>query len=219
MKDAAIALALTDGVRAASETLLMDATNPWELDAAMVAYGFAVGVCEAQDLEGLDVGLARRAGPQAGTGKRTIPILPRMVSEGRLGRKVGVGWYRYPGGGGLVIDPLVEDLLREEAWFAGVTRQDLDDAVLVERIIMGMTQSALALLVQGVGHARIDQISIDAVGFPPGLGGVLSHVAFLGQAEVMRCFERMPWPARYLQQTQANLGAFFGAENQISSGR
>ena len=53
---------------------------PWELDEALVAWGYAIGPCEAQDLVGLDRVLAARAG--AGS-----PVLPRMVAEG--------GWARW----------------------------------------------------------------------------------------------------------------------------
>ncbi len=34
----------------AAERLLFHHTNPWELDEALVAWGFAMGPCEAQDL-------------------------------------------------------------------------------------------------------------------------------------------------------------------------
>ncbi|MFK5997198.1 MAG: 3-hydroxyacyl-CoA dehydrogenase family protein [Rhodobacterales bacterium] len=55
--------------------------------------------------------------------RRYIPIADRMVEEGRLGKKSGVGWYRYPGGGGAVIDPLLEDMIIEESYFAKVSRR------------------------------------------------------------------------------------------------
>ena len=100
---------------------------PWELDEALVAWGYAIGPCEAQDLVGLDRVLAARAG--AGS-----PVLPRMVAEGRLGKAAGWGFYRYPGGGGAVIDPLIDDLVREEAHFAKADRYELEGAALVDAL-------------------------------------------------------------------------------------
>jgi 3-hydroxyacyl-CoA dehydrogenase len=41
-----------------------------------------------------------------------------MIELGKLGRKTSAGWYRYPGGGGKVEDPIVADLAIEEAHFA-----------------------------------------------------------------------------------------------------
>lgn len=110
------------------EQMLMDHTNPWELDEALVAWGYALGPCEAQDLAGLDVVLSARAG------STPAPILARMVTEGRLGKKGGWGFYRYPGGGGAVIDPLIDDLIREEAHFARRDRVELEGVDLVDRL-------------------------------------------------------------------------------------
>lgn len=109
----------------ACERMLLRHTNPWELDEALTAWGYALGPCEAQDLIGLDVVLADRGGMTC------TPILGRMVAEGRLGKKCGWGYYRYPGGGGAVIDPLIEDLIHEEVWFANGVREELeaDDVV------------------------------------------------------------------------------------------
>ena len=72
---------LQDAVWQACEQMLMDHTNPWELDAALLAWGYRLGPCEAQDLVGLDVVLSGRSG------STPAPILARMVAEGRLARR------------------------------------------------------------------------------------------------------------------------------------
>ncbi len=142
---------LQDAFWQACEQILMDHTTPWELDEAMVSWGYALGPCEAQDLVGLDVVLAHRSG------SAPSPILARMVAEGRLGKKGGWGFYRYPGGGGAVIDPLIEDLITEEARFAKRIRDELNGTQIVTRL------HAL------IGPAlRIDpDRSVLLLGFPP----------------------------------------------------
>jgi 3-hydroxyacyl-CoA dehydrogenase len=84
--------------REAADTMMMDGSNPWEVDEAMVGFGYAMGPYAAQDLSGLDIAHAnrRRLDATRDPSRRYIPIADRMVQEGRLGRKVGVGWYRYP---------------------------------------------------------------------------------------------------------------------------
>ena len=119
---------LQDAFWRACETLVFRHAAPWDLDEALTAWGYGIGPCEAQDLVGLDVVLSGRQG-QAPT-----PVLPRMVAEGRLGKKGGWGYYRYPGGGGAVIDPLIDDLVQEEAWFAKVPRVELDAQALVDAL-------------------------------------------------------------------------------------
>ncbi|WP_299860983.1 3-hydroxyacyl-CoA dehydrogenase family protein [uncultured Roseobacter sp.] len=188
MTDAEIAQALTDGLYAAADQLLMQSTNPWELDAAMTDFGFPTGVCEGQDDVGLDAILQRQNAASRSHEVTFSPILPRMVAEGRLGRKVGVGWYRYPGGGGLVIDPLVEDLLREEAWFAGITRVELRDEQILQRLVAGIVLAALDLMTTGGAHltARVNHLSISALGFPAKTGGALSYARTFERPDLVR---------------------------------
>ena len=170
--------------REAADTLMMDGSNPWEIDEAMVGFGMAMGPYEAQDLSGLDIAFANRRRQDAtrDPARRYIPISDRMVNEGRLGRKVGVGWYRYPGGGGKVVDPLVEDLAREEAWFAGVTRRRIDEAEIVERLVLAMVNEAAAILSEGIAAraSDIDLVTVLGYGFPRWRGGLMHHADSLG---------------------------------------
>ena len=175
--------------REAADTLMMDGSNPWEIDEAMVGFGMAMGPYEAQDLSGLDIAFAnrRRQDSTRDPARRYIPISDRMVNEGRLGRKVGVGWYRYPGGGGKVIDPLVEDLAREEAWFAGVTRRRIDEAEIVERLVLAMVNEAAAILSEGIAAraSDIDLVTVLGYGFPRWRGGLMHHADSLGAKAIV----------------------------------
>ncbi|MGZ2259181.1 3-hydroxyacyl-CoA dehydrogenase family protein [Roseobacter sp. A03A-229] len=176
MTDAEVAARLTDGLYAAADALLFQATTPWELDAAMEDFGFATGLCADQDMVGLDTVVARCVDG----GRAPTAALARMVADGRLGRRVGVGWYRYPGGGGRVVDPLVEDLLREEAWFAGLTRTEVSDDVLITRLLIGLASAAGQLLKQGVPPACVDRVSQRDLGFPAAKGSLVSHLRDIG---------------------------------------
>lgn len=62
------------------------------------------------------------------------PILGRMVAEGRIGKVGGVGYYRYPGGGGAVVDPLIEDLILEEAYYAKQVRTQMSNDLLIKTL-------------------------------------------------------------------------------------
>lgn len=141
-------VALQDRFWAMGEALMWAHCAPWELDEALTDAGFAIGPCEAQDLIGLEKVLMRR---RAMGGPDTI--LARMVAEGRQGRAAGWGYYRYPGGGGAVIDPLLEDLIDEEAHFARATRTDISDAQIVAR---------MCAVLNGVSS----EVARDAVGAP-----------------------------------------------------
>jgi 3-hydroxybutyryl-CoA dehydrogenase len=67
-----------------------------------MAGGFRMGPFELMDLVGIDVGFAvSESFFRQGFGEprwRPSPLAARAVAAGRLGRKTGEGWYRYPDG-------------------------------------------------------------------------------------------------------------------------
>ena len=151
--------ALQDVFWLACDHLLMCHTNPWELDEGLCEWGYATGPCEVMDHLGLNIVLERRAG--AGS-----TILRRMVAEGRMGKIGGVGHYRYPGGGGAVIDPLIEDLILEEAYFAKQIRTAMDDGALVEHLNAALAQSIEDAVSNGADRGDMIALAIERLHFP-----------------------------------------------------
>jgi len=205
--------------REAADTVMMDGSNPWEIDEAMVEFGYPMGPYEAQDLSGLDIAFANRRRQDAtrDPARRYIPIADRMVNEGRLGKKVGVGWYRYPGGGGKVIDPLVEDLAREEAHFAKVERQAFSAEEIRERLVLAMINEAAAILDEGIAQsaADIDVVTVAGYGFPRWRGGLMHYADSLGAGAILARLEAfaaedpVAWaPADLIRRLAARGGSF-----------
>lgn len=153
------------------EALALTGATPAEVDEILVFAGFAPGPFEAQDLAGIDTALAsRRAVLARHPGAPELPLIARAVAEGRLGRKVGVGWYRYPGGGGKVEDPLVEDMATEEARFSGLPRADLDAPAIRARVTAVLrAESGRIALESGLTGEAIDTVAQLALGTAPGL--------------------------------------------------
>ena len=170
--------------REAADTMLMDGGLPWEVDEAMVAFGYPMGPYEAQDLSGLDIAYANRKrwASKRDPHRRYVTISDRMVEEGRLGKKVGVGWYRYPGGGGAVVDPLLEDLIRDEAHFAKVTRRSFDAEEIRHRLLLAMINEAADILHEGIAASAdaIDLVTVHGYGFPRWRGGLMHYAESLG---------------------------------------
>ncbi|MGP6088988.1 3-hydroxyacyl-CoA dehydrogenase family protein [Antarctobacter jejuensis] len=168
--------------RDAAEAVFLHGSTPWEVDEAMEAFGFATGPFEMEDEIGLDVAWERRretGWPQG------LPILGRMMELGKLGRKTGAGWYRYPGGGGKVEDPIVADLALEEAHFHRLDRVDYAPEEIRERLLVSLLMTAEALRAEGASEADIAQAAVTGVGFPESEpGGVLGWACRLGAGQV-----------------------------------
>ncbi len=175
--------------REAADTVFMDGSTPWEVDEAMENFGYAMGPYEVADLSGLDIGYAarRRQDATRDPNRRYIPIADRMVELGKLGKKVGAGWYRYPGGGGKVEDPIVADLALEEAHFAGIERTEYDEAQIIERLTLAMINEAADVLAEGIAQsaAGIDLVTVFGYGFPRWRGGLMHYADTIGVPHIV----------------------------------
>lgn len=179
--------------REAADTVFMDGSTPWEVDDAMVEFGYAMGPYEAQDLSGLDIAYANRQ-RQAATrdpNRRYIPIADRMIELGKLGRKTSAGWYRYPGGGGKVEDPIVADLAIEEAHFSGIKRTDYSSQEIRQRIVLAMINEAADILDAGIAQSAgdIDLVTVFGYGFPRWRGGLMHYADSLGVEKIVAQLE------------------------------
>jgi hypothetical protein len=88
--------------RQAADSLLAEGASPQEVDAAMRAFGMAMGPYKAQDMSGLDIAYAnrRRQDVRHRPGIRYVPLVEQLVEDHRrLGRKSGAGWYDYDASG------------------------------------------------------------------------------------------------------------------------
>jgi hypothetical protein len=178
-----LALRLGDAV----EVLLLSGLAPWDLDAAFRDLGAVIGPLEAQDLAGLDAAFAlrRRRSARLAAAPAT-PAQDRMVAEGRLGKAAGVGWYRYPGGGGAVIDPLIEDLLAEEAHFARRPRPGVAPDTAAEMVLAALLHEGARALDDGTA-ANTEALDLTArhlLALPADAPGLRSLGAGIGARDL-----------------------------------
>ena len=202
--------------REAADTVFMDGSTPWEVDDAMVEFGYAMGPYEAQDLSGLDIAYAnrQRQAPTRDPNRRYIPIADRMIELGKLGRKTSAGWYRYPGGEGKVEDPIVADLAIEEAHFAGITRTDYSSQEMRQRIVLAMINEAADILDAGIAQSAgdIDLVTVFGYGFPRWRGGLMHYADSLGvetivaQLEILAQEDPVAWKVSPLLRRCADAG-------------
>lgn len=160
--------------RREADYMLADGALPWEVDAAMVAYGFPMGVFAMQDLAGLDIAWAmrqRRAASRPAT-ERYVAIADRLCELGRFGRKTGAGWYDYVEGTAAP-SRLTEDLVLAESAREGVVRRPIPADEIMARILAVMQAEGRAILAEGIAASpeAIDVVMANGYGFPKAKGG------------------------------------------------
>ncbi|WP_121629040.1 3-hydroxyacyl-CoA dehydrogenase NAD-binding domain-containing protein [Tropicibacter alexandrii] len=156
------------------EFMLEEGALPHQVDAAMQAFGFAMGIYAVQDMSGLDIAWAQRKAraPDRDPSERYAHIADRLCAAGRLGRKTGKGWYDYASGKA-EIAPEVTRIIEEESAKAGRTRKAFTEAEIITRILTTMQREGQAVLDEGIaeGPDDIDVVMITGYGFPRHKGG------------------------------------------------
>ncbi|WP_394688892.1 3-hydroxyacyl-CoA dehydrogenase NAD-binding domain-containing protein [Hoeflea sp.] len=81
--------------RGAADRMILEGASPWEIDAAIKAFGLPMGPFEMSDLAGLDIGFMTRQRKAATRDPRdVVPTwADAMYHEGWLGQKTGQGYY------------------------------------------------------------------------------------------------------------------------------
>ena len=181
--------------REAADTLLMDGALPWDIDRAMVGFGYPMGPYEAQDLSGLDIAYANRRRQDAtrDPSRRYIPIADRMVDNNRIGRKSGCGWYQYSASGEKQIDPQTEELIIAESKRAGISRVEYPQNEIRERLLSAMINEAADILQEGIAQSAsdIDLVTVFGYGFPRWRGGLMHYADSIGIKQVLSKLEEL----------------------------
>lgn len=196
--------------------LLEEGLSIEAVDGAMTGWGFPVGPITLFDEVGLDVASKSGAILQEAFHDRLRPnrVVPRLVEEGRLGRKNGRGFYLYGEGKKQGADPSVYKLIGEPQ------RRELSAGEIQERLALGMVNEAVRCLEDGVlRSARDGDVgAVMGIGFPPFRGGPFWFLDHEGPARVverLRALEAVHGsrfaPAALLVRTAQEGGTFGGS--------
>ena len=158
------------------EFMVEEGAWPEQVDAALQAFGFAMGPFAVADLSGLDIAWRMRQA-QAATrdpAARTVHIPDRLCEAGRLGRKTGAGYYAYPAGSTAPqVDDAVHALIAQCRAEKGVEPRDITDGEIVRRALLALVNEAAQLLAEGVAERAtdLDVVLANGYGFPRWEGG------------------------------------------------
>ncbi|MDB5572477.1 MAG: 3-hydroxyacyl-CoA dehydrogenase [Hyphomicrobiales bacterium] len=171
------------------EFMVEEGAAPQQVDAALRAFGFAMGPFAVGDMSGLDIAwrMRQRLAPSRDPRERYVAIADRLCELGRFGRKTGAGWYRYgadaPGG---QPDPVVAEVIASCAQQGGLAPRAFSDAEIVSRALGAMINEAGNVLADGVAQraSDIDLVFVNGYGFPASKGGPLFWASRQPRAEM-----------------------------------
>ncbi|WP_426306477.1 3-hydroxyacyl-CoA dehydrogenase NAD-binding domain-containing protein [Acidovorax facilis] len=178
----------------AADYLLEDGASPYEIDAAVRGFGFAMGPFQVTDLAGGDIGWAtrkRRAAtrdPQA----RYVEIADRICERGWFGQKTGRGFYLYPEGARVgQPDPEVLAIVDAERAKKGVTPRSFTADDIMRRYMAAMVNEGANVVHEGIAlrPLDVDVTFVAGYGFPRHRGGPMKWADMTGLDKVLADIE------------------------------
>ncbi|MFM0131844.1 3-hydroxyacyl-CoA dehydrogenase NAD-binding domain-containing protein [Paraburkholderia sediminicola] len=213
--------------RSAADAMMEDGASPYQIDAAVRAFGFPMGPFQVVDLAGGDIGWAtrkRRAAtwnPKA----RYVQIADRLCERSWFGQKTGRGFYLYPEGSRSgAPDPEVEAIIDAERERAGITPRTFTDEEIMRRYMAAMINEGANVVHEGIAlrPLDVDVTFLYGYGFPRYRGGPMKYADTVGLATVLADIREFAkedplfWRASPLLVDLVERGADFASLNQAA---
>jgi 3-hydroxyacyl-CoA dehydrogenase/enoyl-CoA hydratase/3-hydroxybutyryl-CoA epimerase len=169
--------------------LLEEGAPVHRIDEAIVEFGMPMGPCRLLDEVGFDVAQHVATELSGKLGDRLAPsgVIDRLIEDGRLGKKNGLGFYIYQDGREKGVD---SDLRRALPKPAGAAP---DDDEIRRRCLYAMVnEAAFALEEEIVADASaVDLAMVMGTGFPPFRGGLLRWADGEGLATIVESLREL----------------------------
>jgi 3-hydroxyacyl-CoA dehydrogenase len=206
-----------------AQFLVEEGAAPDAVDAALTAWGMAMGPLAVGDLGGLDVAwrIRKEFRHLEKPGARQPYVEDKLCEMGRFGQKTGSGWYQYDAERKASVDPEVVALVKKWNAESGIGQRRISAEEIVEREVYMLVNEGARILEEGYAlrAGDIDTIYLNGYGFPGFRGGPMWYADTVG---VKKVYERvcefqkqhgMLWePAPLLKKLAESGGKFAGFE-------
>lgn len=173
---------------------LEDGALPHEVDAALEAFGMAMGPFAVADLAGLDIGWAnrKRLAATRNPAERYVPIADWICELGRFGQKTGAGYYRHVDGK-REVDPVVTALVERASAERQITRKPVSAMHIQTRVLAAMANEGAKILGEGIAArpSDVDVVLVHGYGFPAWRGGPMHAADAVGLAGILAVVREM----------------------------
>ncbi|WP_027212138.1 3-hydroxyacyl-CoA dehydrogenase NAD-binding domain-containing protein [Burkholderia sp. WSM2232] len=211
--------------RSAADAMMEDGASPYQIDAAVRAFGFPMGPFQVVDLAGGDIGWAarKRRAATRNPAARYVQIADRLCERGWFGQKTGRGFYLYPEGSRSgQPDPEVESIIDTERSRVGISPRTFTDDEIIRRYMAAMINEGANVVHEGIAlrPLDVDVTFLYGYGFPRYRGGPMKYADTVGLPRILADIREFAkedplfWQASPLLVELVERGADFASLNQ-----
>ena len=174
----------------AADYIMEDGASPYDIDAAVRAFGYPMGPFQVTDLAGGDIGWAtrKRRAATRNPAARYVEVADRVCENGWFGQKTGRGFYLYPQGARVgQPDPEVLAIVDAERAKKGVTPRSFSNEEIIRRYMASMVNEGAKVVEEGIAlrPLDVDVTFISGYGFPRYRGGPMKWADMQGLDKVL----------------------------------
>ena len=170
--------------QAQAQKLVNKGAMPWDVDAALNAFGFRMGPYQMSDLAGLDIGWKKGA-------KTANPIRDALCELDRRGQKTGAGYYDYDENRRPIPSPVTAKIIADITGVAAGSAPGAED--IIADCIHPMINEGLKILEEKKAQraSDIDVVWLNGYGWPADKGGPMLYGDMVGAEAVLATMDRL----------------------------
>ncbi len=192
--------------QAQAQKLIYRGIMPWDVDAALNAFGFRMGPFQMSDLAGLDIGWSKGA-------TTDNPIRDALCELDRRGQKTQAGYYDYDAARTPIPSDVTAKIIQDITKAKPTTMAQQD---IIETCIYPMINEGLKILEENKAQrpSDIDVVWLNGYGWPADKGGVMYYADMVGAAAILAKMEELAvedanfTPTKTLRDLAENGGKF-----------
>ena len=190
--------------QAAAHALIMEGAKYWDVDEALLEFGFPMGPWQMADLAGVDIGWHRDP-------TRIETLRDALCAVGRWGQKTRKGFYDYDDNRQRTPSGEVEAIIAQFAAKEGRPQRVIGKDEIRERLLYPMISEGALILAEGIAQRAgdIDTVWLNGYGWPAWTGGPMFWADHIGLNTVAEGLARHGQPVAPLLAAKAAAGEGF----------
>ena len=193
-----------------AHALIMEGANYWDVDEALLEFGFPMGPWQMADLAGLDLGWHRDPA-------RIESVRDALCAAGRWGQKTKKGFYDYDDNRQRTpsdeVKAIIAQFAAKEGQKTGRPQREISKDEIRERLLYPMISEGALILEEGISQraSDIDTVWLNGYGWPAWTGGPMFWADHIGLDTVAAGLKKHGLPVAPLLARKAVAGEKFNS--------